>query len=81
MAFDPRTRLVTVSASYGAGGAVVAPALADRLGVPFLQRATTSAARSAHSRRVVSSSCSTVDISFHLPLLLILLLATRTPRA
>jgi hypothetical protein len=43
MAFDPRTRLVTVSASYGAGGAVVAPALADRLGVPFLQRATTSA--------------------------------------
>jgi cytidylate kinase len=43
MAFDPRTRLVTVSASYGAGGSVVAPALADRLGVPFLQRATTSA--------------------------------------
>jgi cytidylate kinase len=42
MAFD-RIRLVTVSASYGAGGSVVAPALADRLGVPFLQRATTSA--------------------------------------
>ena len=37
-----RSRLVTVSASYGAGGAVVAPALAERLGVPFLQRATTS---------------------------------------
>jgi len=37
-----RTRLVTVSASYGAGGSVVAPALAERLGVPFLQRATTS---------------------------------------
>src|SRR5580692_3010702 len=37
-----RARLVTVSASYGAGGAVVAPALAERLGVPFLQRATTS---------------------------------------
>ena len=36
-----RTRLVTVSASYGAGGSVVAPALADRLGVPFLNRATT----------------------------------------
>jgi cytidylate kinase len=35
------TRLVTVSASYGAGGSVVAPALADRLGVPFLNRATT----------------------------------------
>jgi cytidylate kinase len=37
-----RVRLVTVSASYGAGGSVVAPALAKRLGVPFLQRATTS---------------------------------------
>ena len=37
-----RVRLVTVSASYGAGGSVVAPALAERLGVPFLQRATTS---------------------------------------
>ncbi|MGH3263042.1 MAG: AAA family ATPase [Trebonia sp.] len=35
-----RTRLVTVSASYGAGGSVVAPALANRLGVPFLSRAT-----------------------------------------
>lgn len=35
-------RLVTVSASYGAGGSVVAPALAGRLGLPFLQRVTTS---------------------------------------
>jgi cytidylate kinase len=31
-----------VSAAYGAGGSVVAPALARRLGVPFLQRVTTS---------------------------------------
>jgi cytidylate kinase len=38
-----QTRLVTISASYGAGGSVVAPALARRLGVPFLQRATSSA--------------------------------------
>ena len=30
--------LVTVSASYGAGGSRVAPALAERLGVPFLGR-------------------------------------------
>jgi cytidylate kinase len=37
-----QVRLVTVSASYGAGGSVIAPALAERLGVPFLQRATTS---------------------------------------
>ena len=38
----PAVRLVTVSASYGAGGSVVAPALAGRLGLPFLQRVTTS---------------------------------------
>jgi cytidylate kinase len=37
-----QARLVTVSASYGAGGSVVAPALAERLGVPFLRRVTTS---------------------------------------
>jgi cytidylate kinase len=38
----PAVRLVTVSASYGAGGSVIAPALAERLGLPFLQRVTTS---------------------------------------
>ena len=38
----PQVRLITISAAYGAGGSVVAPALADRLGVPFMQRATTS---------------------------------------
>jgi cytidylate kinase len=37
----PDVRLITVSASYGAGGSVVAPALARRLGLPFLQRVTT----------------------------------------
>lgn len=37
----PGARLVTISATYGAGGSVVAPALAQRLGVPFLQRVTT----------------------------------------
>jgi cytidylate kinase len=36
-----RVRLVTISAAYGAGGSVIAPALAQRLGVPFMQRATT----------------------------------------
>jgi len=39
----PVVRLITVSAAYGAGGSVVAPALAERLGLPFLQRVTTSA--------------------------------------
>jgi len=38
----PGVRLITVSASYGAGGSIVAPALAGRLGLPFLQRVTTS---------------------------------------
>jgi cytidylate kinase len=31
--------LVALSASYGAGGAVIGPELAERLGVPFLDRA------------------------------------------
>jgi len=39
---EPTVRLITVSAAYGAGGSVIAPALADRLGLPFLQRVTTS---------------------------------------
>jgi hypothetical protein len=43
-------RLVTVSASYGAGGSVVAPALASRLGVPFLHRATTSTGQPTQER-------------------------------
>jgi len=32
--------LITISAPYGTGGSVVAPGLAERLGVPFLQRVT-----------------------------------------
>ena len=31
--------VVTVSAAYGAGGTVIGPAVAERLGVPFLDRA------------------------------------------
>lgn len=31
--------LVAISAAYGAGGSVVAPAVAERLGVPFVDRA------------------------------------------
>ena len=31
--------VVTISASYGAGGAYVGPQLAERLGVPFVDRA------------------------------------------
>jgi cytidylate kinase len=31
-------RIVTISATYGAGGSVIAPRLADRLGLPFADR-------------------------------------------
>ena len=31
--------VVTISATYGAGGALIGPAVAERLGVPFLDRA------------------------------------------
>ena len=31
--------VVTISATYGAGGALVGPAVAERLGVPFVDRA------------------------------------------
>jgi hypothetical protein len=33
------TRLIALSAAYGAGGSVIGPSLAERLGVPFLDRA------------------------------------------
>jgi len=43
--------LITVSAAYGTGGSVVAPALADRLGVPFVDRVTGSLRRPPHLGR------------------------------
>jgi len=36
---EPAITLVTLSAAYGAGGSQVGPALAERLGVPFVDRA------------------------------------------
>jgi cytidylate kinase len=33
------TSLITLSASYGAGGSLIGPAVAERLGVPFVDRA------------------------------------------
>ena len=35
-------QVITISASYGAGGSVIGPAVAKRLGVPFLDRAVPS---------------------------------------
>ena len=52
-------QLVTVSATYGAGGSVVGPALAQQLGVPFLERVTTSTGqpvRPEHPGRAHSGS-------------------------
>jgi hypothetical protein len=37
---------VTISAAYGCGGAVVAPAVAEQLGMPLLDRAISSAVAS-----------------------------------
>ena len=39
MLHNPGMTLVALSASYGAGGAIVGPELADRLAVPFVDRA------------------------------------------
>jgi shikimate kinase len=33
------TRIVTLSAPFGAGGSVIGPAVAERLGIPFVDRA------------------------------------------
>lgn len=50
--FEP---VITVSATYGAGGSVIAPRLASELGLPFIDRlisadASEDAARQAHSQ-------------------------------
>ena len=48
---EPSPLVVTVSASYGAGGSVIAPRLAERLGVPWLDRlvSSTTAEQAGHS--------------------------------
>ena len=61
----PAVRLITVSATYGTGGSVVAPTLAQRLGLPFLQRVTTTegqvalAAAPCHERLVAEEAKTT----------------------
>jgi len=46
---SPATIVVTISASYGAGGSVIGPAVAERLGVPFADRAIPAAVAEAMS--------------------------------
>jgi cytidylate kinase len=38
MPTDPEVRVLTLSATYGAGGSVIGPRLAQRLGLPFADR-------------------------------------------
>jgi hypothetical protein len=38
---DQSVRVVTISAGYGAGASVVGPSVADRLGLPYLERVLT----------------------------------------
>jgi cytidylate kinase len=47
-------RIVTISAAYGAGGSVVAPAVADALGFPILDRAVM--ARAASTARAATEA-------------------------
>jgi len=62
----PAVRLITVSAAYGAGGSVVAPALAQRLGLPFLQRVTTTEGQVAEAapchERLVAEEAKTTPV-------------------
>jgi len=39
MSDEHAIRVITISASYGAGGSIVGPQVAERLGLPFLDRA------------------------------------------
>jgi cytidylate kinase len=59
-------RLITISAAYGAGGSVVAPALAEQLGIPFIDRATGRpvdlVARSSHGERLSAEEAGTTPV-------------------
>lgn len=52
---SPVASVITVSATYGAGGSIVAPALARRLGVPLLGRVTAPPGELAHRREATES--------------------------
>lgn len=55
----PRRPIVTIAALYGAGGSVIGPGVAERLGVPFLDRAIPAAV--AERAGVREDSVSEVD--------------------
>ncbi|HEY2052854.1 MAG TPA: cytidylate kinase-like family protein [Solirubrobacterales bacterium] len=51
----PAAGVITISATYGAGGSVIGPALARRLEVPLLARVTASPDALAHRREELES--------------------------
>jgi cytidylate kinase len=51
----PAARFVTVSATYGSGGSVVAPLLARRLGLPFADRLIAARDAPAHSEEGITA--------------------------
>jgi cytidylate kinase len=50
------TRVVTISATYGAGGTLIAPAIAERLGLPFADRLIPVQGRARQSGEAVDSA-------------------------
>ncbi len=59
------TCLITISASYGAGGSVVAPALAERMGVPFVDRVTGPAVQGltpGHGERLCAEEAGSIPV-------------------
>lgn len=52
---SPAAPVITISATYGAGGSVIAPALARRLGAPLLGRVTAPPSALAHGEVALES--------------------------
>lgn len=67
---------VTVAATFGAGGSVIAPAVAERLGLPFIDRAIPVAVAAEINEPLEAALCDDVDHSPRLARLLDRVLAT-----
>src|SRR5260370_42520705 len=67
---------VTVAATYGAGGSVIAPAVAKRLGLPFIDRAIPVAVAEEMHEPLEAALCDDVDHTPRIARLLDPVLAT-----
>src|SRR5437899_4501571 len=67
---------VTVAATYGAGASVIAPAVAKRLGLPFIDRAIPVAVAEEIHERIEAALCDDVDHTPRVARLLDRVLAT-----